>query len=98
MKLGEKNPATRARLEATSMTEGAPEKEPEALAPGAVAGPGRPCRVEPLEGSAPESRSISMKIAFEKAAEVVVLSAHLYRELALSALSLIPSRGHAESE
>ncbi len=39
-----------------------------------------------------------MKIFIEKAAELVVLSAHLYRELAVSALSLIPIGGGAESE
>ncbi len=43
-----------------------------------------------------------MKRAFERATEVVVLSAHLYRELALSALSLLPgptagSQNHRES-
>ena len=36
-------------------------------------------------------RKFTVKRAFEKASEVVVLSAHLYRELALSALSLLPA-------
>jgi hypothetical protein len=39
-----------------------------------------------------------MKIVFEKAAELMVLSAHLYRELALSALSLIPIGEGSESD
>ena len=39
-----------------------------------------------------------MKIVIEKAAELVVLSAHLYRELAISALSLIPMGGATDSE
>jgi len=39
-----------------------------------------------------------VKIVIEKAAELVVLSAHLYRELAISALSLIPIGDSADSD
>lgn len=43
-------------------------------------------------------RKVTVKRAIEKAAEVVVLSAHLYRELAVSAMGIIHLRSTSEPE
>ncbi len=44
-----------------------------------------------------EGRNYPVKRAIQKATEVVVMSAQLYRELTLSALRLVPSYGNSNA-
>jgi hypothetical protein len=50
------------------------------------------CATKAAEGATYGSRSFTVKTAIRKATEVIVLTADLYRELALSALRLVPGR------